>query len=164
MRDVAFRGLSAVKATRKTLVIPDFLYASVWPGVSQMLARYSIGNTNPFSLKRPIIQPNETFVAAVSWAETPYVYRYKLADLGILFFPVYNGEQIGVNAYIEIWSVASAAAAINTSDWTLTASKLVLPDLCDCTVNTESAILYGVIPSSTPVGHNCNPFCDPFCS
>lgn len=163
MRDAAYRRISAIRATRKTLVVPEFSYASAWVGVSQMLAQYSIGNTNPFTLKRPIEQPNESFVAAVRWSVSPYVFRYKFADLGVLYFPVYNGEQIGAAAWVEIWSVAGSVLAYTDEDWVLTASKLILPDLCQCIENTESLTLaeaaYSVLP---PYGY-CNPFCSPLC-
>lgn len=164
MRDAAYRGISAVRATRKTIVVPAFSYASTWAGVSSMLARYSIGNTNPFTFKRPVQQPNETFLAAVSWAESPYVFRYKLADIGVLYFPKYTGQQIGANAYLEIWDVSGEAVAAIASDWTLACSKLVLPDLCLCTPGSETATLASEVPVVLPAYHYCNPFCTPLCT
>ena len=164
MRDAAYRGITAVRATRRTVVVPEFSYASVWSGVSTMLARYAIGNTNPFTFKRPVTQPNETFVAAVSWANSPYVYRYKFDDLGVLYFPSYTGEQIGANAYFEIWDVAGEALAYTEEDWTLTCSKLILPDLCQCIRNYETSTLAAEVPVALPVGHYCNPLCDPLCA
>lgn len=164
MRDASYRGIAAVRATRKTIVVPAFSYANTWTGVSELLARYSIGNTNPFTLRRPVEQPNETFVAAISWAESPYVYRYKLSDLGVLYFPLYTGQQIGSNAYLEIWNVGGEAVADIDDDWTLTCSKLVLPDLCQCIVNEESATLVPIVPVSVPAYTYCNPFCFPLCT
>lgn len=164
MRDAEYRGISAVRATRKTIVVPEFSYAAVGSPTSTMLARYSISNTNPFTFKRPVEQPNETFVAAVSWAEAPYVFRYKFADLGVLYFPLYTGQQIGVNAYLEIWDVVGEVLAYTDADWTLTVSKLVLPDLCQCLVNTESATLVADIPVALPAYHYCNPLCTPLCT
>lgn len=164
MRDAAYRRISAVRASRKTLIVPSFAYAATWIGVSEMLASAAISNTNPFSIKRPITAPNSTFVAAVRWSESPYVYRYKLWDDGVLYFPVYNGEQIGANAYLELWSVADQALAAITSDWTLTVSKLVLPDLCQCILNFESTTLALAAPTEIPAYQYCNPLCTPLCS
>jgi hypothetical protein len=163
VRDAAYRRISAVRATRKTLVVPTFAYAATWGFASHMLAMYSIGNVNPFTFKRPIVQPTETFVAAVSWSEPPYVFRYKLADLGVLYFPIYNGEQIGANAYFEIWNVSGSSVAYIEEDWTLTCSKLILPDLCQCITNTESATASFLEVSVLPTYQFCNPFCSPLC-
>lgn len=163
MRDVSYRQLTAVRATRKTLVVPAFAYPSTWAGVSQMLTRFSVGNTTPFSIKLPIGAPNDSFLAAVSWAESPYVYRYKLWEAGVLYFPTYSGERIGANAYIEIWSVNTATAEL-IADWTLSVSKLILPSICgDCTTNTESATLAESPFVSVPAYQYCSPFCSPLC-
>ena len=167
MRDAAYSQAPTIGFTRKTLRIPAFAYASTWSGVSFLLARYSIGNTNPFSFKRPIVQPNESFVAAVSWSESPYVYRYKLAaDIGeVLYFPTYRDYQIGVGAYLEIWSVAGSALASTAADWTLYTSQLVLPTLCGpCQENTEEVTGVAETLSSLPPYQYCNPFCTPLCT
>lgn len=163
MRDAEFRGLTSVKATRKTLVIPTFTYAAVWTGVSSMLASAPLSNTNPFSFKRPITAPNNSFVAAVRWSESPYVYRYKLWDDGVLYFPVYDGEQLGANAVFEVWSVKDQALAYLEEDWTLTCSKLVLPDICLCIRGSESATAVLSTPTSIPAYQYCNPLCSPLC-
>jgi hypothetical protein len=145
-------------------VLPAFSYASAWAGVSQMLARYSIGNTNPFSFKRPVVPENESFVAAVSWAEDPYVFRYKLSDLGVLYFPVYDGGQIGANAYLEIWDVTGSSLASITDDWILQASKLIVPDICNCLLVYELTQAQYVDTPVLPAYAYCNIFCDPLCS
>ena len=163
MRDSEYRVITAIRATRKTLTVPTFLYAATWTGVSSMLASAPLSNLNPFSFKRPITAPNDSFVAAVRWSVSPYVYRYKLWDDGVLYFPVYNGEQIGANAVLEIWSVADQATAYLEESWTLTCSKLVLPDLCQCIVNTESATAVLATPTVVPPYQYCNALCSPLC-
>lgn len=164
MRETLYRQLTAVRATRKSLVVPAFAYPSTWAGVSQMLSRYSIGNTNQFSIKLPVSAPDDSFLAAVSWASSPYVYRYKLWEAGVLYFPLYAGERIGENAYIEIWSVNTATAEL-TADWTIQVSKLILPSICSsCTPNSELVTLAEVPFSSVPAYQYCNPFCSPLCS
>ena len=164
MNYAAFRKVSAIQATRKTIVVPEFSYPSVWSGVSSMLAQFPVQNTNPFTFRRPVEQPNETFVAAVRWSVAPYVYRYKFADLGVLYFPVYDGERIGANAYIEIWDVSGESLAYTEDDWIITCSKLSLPNLCMCTSTAESVILAAVVPSVLPAYHYCNPLCTPLCT
>ena len=167
MRDSAFINVAPIGSTRKKIIIPYFSLASTWGGVSAMLARYAIGNLNPFTVKRPIVQPNETFIAAISWAEDPYVYRYKVTEnIGeVLYFPVYVQERIGANAYIEIWSVASEPLAAIGANWELRVSNLVLPTLCEpCQENEESQILVQAYPQTLPPAQHCNPFCSPLCT
>lgn len=165
MRDAAYREITAVGSTRKRIIIPAFSQISTWAGVSQMLARYSISNVKPFNLKRPFEQPNESFCAAISWNEAPYVYRYKLTSgIGeVLYFPELVNQQIGVGAYFEIWSVAGSGVAATTANWTLEVSKLVLPSLQPCLVNYEQETLPSDLPGVLPPNQYCNPFCFPLC-
>ena len=132
-----------------------------------MLARFSIGNSNSFNFKRPFTQPNETFCAAISWAVSPYVYRYKLSeDIGeLLYFPLLVNQQIGPNAYLEIWDVEDESLAATDEDWELRVSKLVLPSLCEpCQNNEESVTLTEITGETLPPYQDCNPFCSPLCT
>lgn len=167
MKDATFREAVAIKVVRRKLAISAFAYANTWGGVSQMLARHAIGNTNPFTLKRPIEQPNETFIAAVSWAESSgYVFRLKLTEnIGeVLYFPLYDGQQIGANAYLEIWNVNGEALASISDSWTLTCSKLAFPDLCYCLEGSDIVQPAPITGETLPPYHHCNPFCSPLCT
>ena len=151
---------------RTQIVLPAFSYTGTWLGVSKLLARYPITNTVAFSLRRPIYHPTGDFVLAVSWAEAPYVYRYKLSDLGdTLAFPVYNGEKVGVAAYIEVWSTADEVATM-TTDFMMETSQLIEPTCTSvqCTNSTTSITLVESPFVSVPPNQECNPFCSPLCT
>lgn len=148
------------------MVLPAFTYSNTWLGVSRLLARYPITNTVPFSLRRPIYHPTGDFVLAVSWAESPFVYRFKLSDAGpTLAFPVYNGEKIGASAYIEVWSTKDAAATMAT-DFMLETSQLIEPTCTStqCTNSTTSITLVASPFVTVPANQECNPFCSPLCT
>ena len=149
------------------IVLPAFSgLSNTWLGVSRLLARYPITNTVPFSFKRPIYHPSGEFVLAVSWAEAPYVYRYKLADIGdTLAFPVYDGERIGATAYIEVWSIADEVATM-VNDFTLESSQLVEPTCTNvtCTNSTTTIALEAAVFTEVPANQECNPFCSPLCT
>lgn len=167
IRAFDFRRLSAVRTTRKQLVVPIFSQASIWAGVSQMLTRFTISVANAWSFELPIIPPNSSFVAAVSWTDgSGYVYRYKLWDDGVLYFPVYAGERIGTsNVNLEIWSVENEALAYLDEEWILRTSKLILPEICTtCVEGSESVGITENPFTSVPPYQYCNPFCSPLCS
>jgi len=167
MRDAIFSPTAPIIHTRQRLIIPAFSYASSWGGVSQMLTRFGIGNLKPFTVKRPIEQPNESFVAAISWNRAPYVYRYKLmSGIGeVLYFPRLNNQQIGVGAYLEIWSVNGSSLAEASENWELQTSKLVLPTLCyPCQEELEYTTAVEHFTSTLPPAQYCNPFCSPLCA
>ena len=162
-----YRKLYPVRTTRKQLVVPVFAIANTWSGVSQMLTRVSVSALNAWSFELPVIPQNSSYLAAVSWTDSEgFVYRYKLWDDGVLYFPVYNGERIGVNnVQLEIWNVENEPLAYIDEEWVLKTSKLILPEICtDCTPGSEVVSLTENPFSSVPAYQYCNPFCSPLCS
>ena len=160
-----FVPLSRLNTTRTTIVLPAFTLASSWTGLSYLLGRFPVGNTRAFSLKLPI-EPQDSFLLAVSWSASPYFFRYKLyEDVGEkLSYPVYNGEKIGLGAYFEVWSVAGTSYAMLSSNLSLSTSWINQPTACPaCSQNSVEQVLDIVTPSSVPVGGYCNPFCSPIC-
>ena len=162
MKDTIYRPLSALIAGRASIVVPDFTGVTTWVGVSLMLARYPVENTGEYSLKLPIDAPNGTIVACVSWTDGTYVFRYKLWEGGVLYWPVYNGERIGANSYIEIWSTAESNAPAFDA-MTFYTSRRVFPDLVNCLPGVESKTLVAKAFTSVPSYQAENPFCSPLC-
>ena len=114
---------------RTEIILPAFDYDVVWLGVSDRLNIWEINNTTEFSLLLPIDPPNATFVLAVAWDEDGTPYRYKCWDGGVLHYPIYDGERIGIGARLEVWSVDLDHATLD-EDYTLYSSWLTEPELC----------------------------------
>jgi len=144
-----YRRSTVDYATRTEIQLAAFNYNVTWSGVSDLLSTWDINNNTEFSLQLPITAPNETFVLCVAWTdEDGNAYRYKLWDSGVLYYPVYDGQRIGVDAQLEVWSVADVTAAL-TSTFIMYSSWLDEPELCICT-STENEPT--VIPISAPSG------------
>jgi len=175
MRNFAyFIPPTIIEPSRVQIVLPAFsLVAPIWAGASGILAEYPIDNTAPFSFKLPIEQFGENFIAAIRWMEDGDIFvRYKLFehDDAVLYYPLYDGEQIGENAVLEIWSVNSTDAPTLDIDYTLYSSQLVFPagettQCSACCQNSESVITLVATPASElPPGAACNPFCGDLCN
>jgi len=165
VNNIPFSASTPVGPVRTQYVLPAFSLAPTWTGVSGLLARYPLGNTGPLSLKRPIVHPEGEFVLAISYAESPYVFRYKLADQGdTLKFPVYAGEQLEAGAYLEVWSTADETAVL-ASDFTLESSVLneTSCNTMACTQPTSVVTLTATPFTEVPADQECNPFCSPLC-
>lgn len=107
-----FNKPQVVVPSRTKLVLPQFTHSVVWLGVSELLARYPLLNTErKLSIALPVRPPNSTFLLAISWTENDVPYRYKFWDGGSLHFPIYDGQRIGLNAYLEVWSIDDVTAA-----------------------------------------------------
>lgn len=145
-RSQSFRGLSPHRGTRRKLIIPAFSSTSpTWAGVSEITKRFSLSLPNDFSFKLPITQPNESFVAAVSWTSGLVTYRFKFSELGVLYYPVYNGERLNKDSYLEIWSVAGESTTYTDTEWVLETSGLVLPTIqTDITDNYETILAIAI--------------------
>lgn len=161
-----FFSADFVQPARTQLLIPAFTLAvPTWNGASDLLAEYALSNTNIFSIRKPVVAFGSNFVAAVRWTsadgEAYFRYVFWVDDSAVLYFPVYNGEAIGANAVIEIWSVNSAEAPALASAATLESSELVFPETCGycCHQPGESITLVQTGPITLPPGV-CNPFCD----
>lgn len=135
-----YRAMNPQRGTRRTVVIPAFNFdAPSWSGVSEICGRFTLQLPNDFSLKLPVVQPSNSFVAAVSWTLDGITFRFKLADLGVLYYPVYNGERMNKDIYLEIWSVYDEPLAESLSSWVIETSGLVLPTIkTDISDNYES--------------------------
>lgn len=165
-----FRDPNIIQPTRTNIIIPAFILpAPIWAGASTIIAEFELSNSYFLSFKLPIRAFGSYFVAAVRWSEDSDVYRYKFweDEDSVLFYPVYNGEKIGLSAVIEIWSVNSAEFPALTSSQTLQSSVLNFPtEGCgNCCVNPSvEQLLVATIPTSVPPYAYCNPFCDTLCS
>jgi len=161
-----------IQPERAKFVVPAFvLAAEAWAGSSNILAEFPFENDDyQFSLKLPITAFGSDFIAAIRWIEDDIIRRFKLWDDidAILFFPLYNGERIGLNARLEIWSINSVEDPTLDDDYTLLSSVLVFPSTllgCStvCTVPESSLTLTQAVPSSLPPSAYCNPFCNNLC-
>lgn len=149
---------------RTNFIIPSFtLSVPTWAGASSLLGIYDVGNTDyKFSLKLPIAEFGTAFVPALRYVEDGVVYRFKLWEAGVLYFPVYNGEKIGYNAKLEIWSINSSSAPDLESDKSLPSSLLTLPSNCNCNpvVNSQILLTESALPDPIAPDTYCNPFCE----
>lgn len=141
--------------SRTTFVLPAFtLNPDTWAGASQLLATWSFENaTYAFSLKLPLSQFGENFVAAVSWIEDGVTIRYVLwedAD-AVLYHPLYNGEKIGENALLEIWSLNTDQAPTLDDDETFYSSVFDIAPTCPCTTVIASQTLLTSVPLPDPI-------------
>jgi len=160
-----FNSPNVINPRRNTFLLPSFTLApSTWSGASLLLSLYSFGNTDySFSLKLPIVAFGENFVAAVRWVSNGIVYRYKLWDDGVLYFPVYNGERIGLNAVLEIWSVETTEAPDLLDNYIFYSSVFTFPpNCCPCLAEFGNEILLTLLPTPDPIPPDtfCNPFCE----
>ena len=174
MRLQQFRKIgrpTVVQPTRTKLIIQPFTLAvPTWAGSSVILAEYNVGNSDYiFSIKSPVPVFGSDFIAAVRWLidGNTAVARFKFWDDtdGKLFYPVYNGEAIGVNAVIEIWSVNTTNAPTLSEDEILYSSVLNFPrnfgcNVC-CTIPDISTLLLQTPPTTVDPNTFCNPFCLP---
>jgi hypothetical protein len=164
-----FTNATYLQPTRIKIVIPAFtLDIPTWANASQLLAEFPVGNTDYyFSLKLPTPAFGSEFICAIRWKLDDICSRFKLWNdtLGILYFPIYSGERIGLNAIIEIWSIDSNDAPTLSADKTLYSSQIVFPDsYCDtCEIPSETITLVQTAASPLPPYANCNPFCDNLC-
>lgn len=170
-----FKQPEVIEPQRVKIILPSFLLAvPIWAGASGILAQYQIVNDRPFSFKLPITQFGENFIAAIRWMEETDVFvRYVLFEdaRAVLHYPLYNGERIGINAVLEIWSVNSVEAPALDTDYTFLSSQFVFPDIevgtsfGICCIEPSAIItLVPVPPSELPPGSPCNPFCGNLCN
>lgn len=142
-----FRPLNRIEPKRHTLAIQPFTLSASWAGASELVASADILNTRPFSFKLPI-SSNSTYVLAVRWSISPYVYRYLLwNDVGeLLNYPLYNGETIGVNAVFEAWNVSVTNTIIQPSTLLLPISWMNEPNICPRCFNNEYSTSFTLMP------------------
>lgn len=161
-----FRDLELIQPQRAKFVVPAFaLDAQAWYGTSRMISEFDIGNAFIFSLKLPIRQFGSAFMLAIRWTEDSISYRFKLwsDSKAVLYYPVYNGERIGANAVLEIWSINSTSAPTLSAEKSLETSFLAFStsSCCSCCDNPDvQQLLVLSEPSPLPPYAYCNPFCD----
>jgi len=159
-----FRDMNLVQPTRVQLSIPAFtLPVPSWHGASDLLVEYALNNVDyKLALRTPLRKFGSNFVVAIRWKEDDIYYRFVFWSdpLAVLFFPLYDGETIGLNATIEIWSVNSSSAPTSPGV-VLESSQLVFPvNSCQscCIVPLQVITLVATGPIVLPPGV-CNPFC-----
>ena len=144
-----YRRSTVDYATRTEIQLAAFNYNVTWLGVSDLLSTWDINNNTEFSLQLPLTAPNETFILCVSWTDADgNAYRYKLWDGGVLYYPVYGGQRIGVDAQLEVWSIGAVTATLSDT-FIMYSSWLDEPELCICTSGDNEPT---VIPISAPSG------------
>lgn len=163
-----------IEPQRATIILPAFsLPVPTWAGASGILAQYHLVNSTEFSLKLPINSFGEHFIAAIRWMDEDDIFvRFLLFAHpdAVLYYPLYNGERIGANAVIEIWSVDSTSFPTLFDDYTFYSSTLIFPPAelgtwnNYCANNNQVTILVQTPPSTLPPGDPCNPFCGPLCN
>lgn len=168
-----FRDVALVQPTRAKLIVPAFvLPASIWTGASLVLAEFAFGNSFWFSVKLPIKKFGTSFIAAIRYydADNDVIVRYKLwdDDDAVLFFPVYAGERLGLNAILEIWSLDLTTLPTLAADKTLYSSVFAFPPNMSCsaccTIPDAQVLLAQIAPSVLPPYAACNPWCDGMCT
>lgn len=151
-----------IQPSRTKLILPAFDLPGTWTGVPELLARYPILNTAlKLSIKLPVLPVNDTYMLAISWADandTPF--RYGFWENDTFHWPMYDGERVGLNAYIEVWSVGDFNAIDNSR--TLESSWLNIPsDDCNTlqlVVPDVSQILVAALFVTLNPGDPGNPF------
>lgn len=158
-----FNEAQLVQPTRTKLVLPGFtLPIPTWEDASLLLAEYPVGNAYNFSIKLPIEPFGENFVAAIRWVEDEIVSRFVLFEHEdmVLFYPTYQGEVIGAEAVLEIWSVNSEEAPTSPVK-IFESSVLVFPSECGVCCEIPAAS-YSLSPRQ-PTIINPYSYCSPFC-
>jgi len=167
-----FRDATYLQPQRIKIIIPAFtLSVPTWAGSSVVIAEFPIENSNYyFSFKLPIKAFGENFIAAIRWKVGDVCYRFKFWDDadGVLYYPIYAGERIGVNAILEIWSIDSEDTPALDAANTLHSSQLVFADGdnagCYCCADPSGEInLEQSEVTPLPPYAFCNPFCDNLC-
>ncbi len=167
LQDFAYyRGADIIKPQRMTVVVPVFaLSLPTWGGVSELLGEMPLDNSYYFSFKTPLRAFGAGYVLAIRWTDAGNTNRLKLweGEDEVLYYPVYAGERIGLNAVIEIWSINSSTIPANTLAKALKISVLAFPTgaCCTCCSQPEASQELAV-EASDP----CPPydFCSPWCN
>ena len=162
-----FSKSRSVGPERNTIVVPAFTLAiPIWAGASTLLAEFPYTNNFYFSIRTPVKKFGSNFIFAVRWTLDEVIYRFKFWDdsLSLLYYPLYSGQRIGLNAVFEVWSINSASAPTSSTAKTLETSALTFPDdCCGCDVTPYSVGLVQTPASPLPPYASCNPFCDTLC-
>jgi hypothetical protein len=161
-----YRAADVIKPQRMTLIVPTFTPSlPVWSGVSALLGEMALSNSYYFSFKTPIRSFGVGFVLAVRWTVDGNTRRLKLwaDDDDVLYYPVYDGERIGLNAVLEIWSVNSDDVPTNAAAASMKISVLAFPtgSCCSCCSQPEASQTLEVIDSDPcPPYDYCSPWCN----
>lgn len=167
-----FSHATILQPVRTKLVVPPFiLAATTWANFSVLLAQFPLTNIFNFAFKTPVKKFGTNFIAAVRYYDpvNDIIVRYKFWDdpLAVLYFPVYDGETINLNAVIEIWSVDTISFPTLLANQFLPISVLNFPlsNSCStcCVVPENDVMLIQSTPSVLPAYAYCNPFCVGLC-
>jgi hypothetical protein len=160
-----YKSATLIQPQRVKIIIPDFSFSlPTWSGASDLLGEMELSNDYYFSLKLPIRSFGAGFILAIRWRDEGIDYRLKLwEDVGeVLFYPLYNGEIIGLNAVVEIWNINTNDAPVNASAFTLYSSLLAFPNgsCCACCSNPDVSQTLAVVAADPCAAYSyCNPFC-----
>ena len=111
--------------------IPTFSLENTWKGASEILQKYYFTLEKNFSILDQNIVPDGNYIPCIAWKPTvDTIVRYKLwnHDEGLLYAPLYTGQTINKNFYLEIWStnnnpIVGGGTALRISQFKLPDSK-----------------------------------------
>lgn len=143
-----------VKKKFRYITIPAFSFENVWKGSSEIIRKYYYTlNKNFTILKLP--EPSGNFCPVVSWKANNTVIRYKLWSNvdEILYVPLYSGQVINKNFYLEIWTTPNVTIENTVNIFNI--SRFTIPSsLCD-----NSSIEEGInIPCNDMILNTLNDF------
>lgn len=157
--------ITSRRGRRAQFIVPPFTYLSEWRGVASLVGEFPLNNSRPVSIQKPYSIAN-SYVFAVRWEDSKNgsQYRYKLWESEGLFFPVYKGEKIGVNAILEVWNRECFITASSCDNISLFTSWLSADQDCCCPSTDAGPTVMPLVPAyayDLPPYSNCNTFCSP---
>jgi hypothetical protein len=120
-----------IRKINNNVVIPQFNLGSfAWLGSSYIVRHFFCNLPSSFTLLE-LPAPNLTFCATIRYDVAEVPTRFKLwENVGeLLYIPLYNGEVIHKDFFIEIWTINSGDDIVNETPLILQISRLLKPDL-----------------------------------
>lgn len=143
------RACSVLGKRTTYYTLPVFSYTGqTWLGASRVAAviNYAVGHNFVMSTL-PTKPGGANFVPCIKWRIGTTVYRYKLWDDEdcVLYAPLYDGEKIGANFQIELWTISSSTTVSLTTAINITTSIRQQPS--EVQTLTAAALADGVASS-----------------
>jgi len=112
--------------------IPVFSYTNlIWKGASEIITQFNFAASKNFTIRHlPETPVNVDYCPVIRWRSGNTIYRYKLwQTVGeTLNEKLYNGEKIGANFVIEIWSTQLNVSVTNAEAITFETSIRSVPE------------------------------------
>lgn len=135
----SFNPVIPVVAKSAYFTLPAFLISSLtWAGASYIAIQFDYTTSANCSLVIPAKPNGVNFILCIRWRKGTTVYRYKLWDHlnGVLSVPMYNGELVGKNFVLEVWTVSSSTTVELVSALNILTSFIAFPNK-DCCCNVD---------------------------